>query len=158
MNVLFVCLGNICRSPIAEGVLRHLAKEAGSSWRIQSAGLESYHIGNPPHRFSIEVCAENKIDISMQRARKFSTDDIERFDKVYALSADVFVEIGILAGKKMDTRKVILFLDELNETSGRSVKDPWYGDKDGYYEVFDEIEKCCRAIFHKYAGKDKSIH
>ena len=151
MKILFVCLGNICRSPIAEGVMKELAEKNNLNWFIDSAGTESYHIGKAPHHHSQAVCKENGIDISSQAARKFIKEDIEKFDKIYALASDVLNEIRYIAGNKMNPEKVVLFLDELYPNQRKSVTDPWYGDKEGYYPVFDEIKLCCAEIVKKYA-------
>ena len=151
MKILVVCLGNICRSPIAEGLLQHLAKEKKLDWIIESAGTESYHIGEPPHRSSQQVCIENGINISTQRAIKFQANAFEKYDKIYAMAEDVLEEIKKISGAKYNASKVDLFLNELYPKENRSVKDPWYGNLDGYYEVFDEIEKCSRVIVERYA-------
>jgi protein-tyrosine phosphatase len=153
MKILFVCLGNICRSPIAEGVMRHLIATHHLDWQVDSAGTESYHIGKAPHQHSQAVCKENGIDISLQKARKFVKEDLERYDKIYALASDVLLEMQRIAGSPLDENKVMLFLNEQFPGQQRSVSDPWYGDKDGYYPVFAEIKSCCEAIVSKYAAK-----
>lgn len=150
MKILFVCLGNICRSPIAEGVMKHLIAEHGLDWQVDSAGTESYHIGNAPHHHSQAVCLENGIDISLQKARKFEAADIERFDKIYALASDVLLEMQHIAGTHLDEEKVMLMLNEQFPSQQKSVHDPWYGDKDGYYPVYEAIRSCCEAIVKKY--------
>lgn len=146
-----VCLGNICRSPIAEGVLRYKAEQCGLDWVIDSAGTESYHVGEHPHRFSQKICLQHGIDISGQRARRFTAADFEQYDKIYAMAADVWEEIeGIGRGRaKMD--KVHLFLNELHPGQHQSVPDPWYGNEDGYTVVYDMIDATCDAIINKYA-------
>lgn len=149
MKILMVCLGNICRSPIAEGVLQHLADEADLSWQIDSAGTNSFHIGEAPHKSSQKVCRENGIDISHQRARRFMASDFESYDKIYALAEDVLDEMKHMAGSKFDASKVSLLLDTIYPGEHRSVTDPWYGGEDGYYPVYDEIERCCKAIIHQ---------
>lgn len=151
MRILFVCLGNICRSPIAEGVLRHYIQESRLNWEVASAGLESYHIGNAPHRYSQKICRLNGVDISAQRARKFSVHNLENFDKVYAMSEDVYEEIRQLAGNKISTSALELFLNELMPGSNVSVPDPWYGDEAGYTPVYEMIDKTCKAIIDKYS-------
>src|SRR5687767_1333473 len=93
MKILMVCLGNICRSPLAEGILQDKAFRRGLPWSIESAGTESYHIGEPPHPLSQKVAMLNGIDICNQRARKFRASDFEAYDKIYALSSDVLDEI-----------------------------------------------------------------
>lgn len=150
MRILFVCLGNICRSPIAEGVLRHYIKEHNLNWEVASAGTESYHIGSAPHKYSQKICLANGIDISKQKARKFTTDSFDQYDKIYAMSDDVMNEIVQITDGKIDVSKLNLFLNELQPDSNLSVPDPWYGDESGYKPVYEMIEKTCRAIIQKY--------
>src|SRR4051812_47269345 len=102
MRILMVCLGNICRSPIAEGVLKHKIAEQGLNWKVDSAGTESYHIGEPPHHFSQKICREMGVDISGQRARKFVAADLGRYDKIYAMADDVYREIKRIGGANAD--------------------------------------------------------
>lgn len=153
MRILVVCLGNICRSPMAEGLLRYKAKGYGLDWTIASAGTESYHIGEAPHKYSQKVCLANGVDISMQRAQKFSAEDFDYYDKIYAMADDVYEAIQNIAGSKTDYTKLSLFLDELMPDANASVPDPWYGDEKGYKPVFDLINKGCDAIVFKYGRK-----
>lgn len=150
MRILMVCLGNICRSPIAEGVMKHIASRNNLDWDVASAGTEHSHIGEPPHMFSQKICQKHGIDISQQRARRFSASDIGKFDRIYAMSADVLKEIRHITGTSFDGQKISLFLNESYPGSNRSVPDPWYGPEDGYTEVFDMIEKTCEKIVTKY--------
>ena len=92
-----VCLGNICRSPLAEGILKHKVKAAGLNWQIDSAGTNGYHIGEAPHRLSQKVAKLNGIDICDQKARQFSKEDFNRYDKIFALADDVVDEIKWIA-------------------------------------------------------------
>lgn len=150
MRILMVCLGNICRSPIAEGVLQHKATERGLNWVVDSAGTESYHIGEPPHRHSQHICLQHGIDISGQRARRFSRADLDRYDIIYALATDVYGEIERIVGRSADSSNVKLFLDELQPGANASVPDPYYGEQDGYTHVFELIDQTCEAIIKKY--------
>ncbi len=150
MKVLFVCIGNICRSPIAEGVLKDLSKRNEMNWYIESAGVRDYHIGKPPHEYSQDICKVNKINISDQKAQQFKLSDLEKYDLIYAMATDVYDEIKSMAGEKFDENKVILFLEELYPGKNLSVVDPWYGDKEGYTPVFKQIEKACKVIIEKY--------
>lgn len=145
-----VCLGNICRSPLAEGILQDRALKAGLQWSIESAGTNSYHTGDAPHQLSQKVAKLNGIDICQQRARKFAADDFEKFDKIYALAADVIDEMRSLAKNKFDVSKVDLLLNELYPGEDRDVPDPFYGAEPGYHKVYDLIEKACDAIIEKY--------
>lgn len=145
-----VCLGNICRSPIAEGVLKHKAKEAGLDWVVESAGTESYHIGEPPHKSSQKVCKAHGVDISHQRARRFTAADLQQYDKIYAFAADVHREIKRICGPGADLGNVDYFLNELEAGCDGSVTDPWYGNEDGYLPVYQQIEETCTLIINKY--------
>jgi protein-tyrosine phosphatase len=151
MKILMVCLGNICRSPMAEGILEHKVKKAGLNWVIDSAGTNGYHVGEPPHRLSQKVAKLNGIDICHQRARQFVPEDFERYDKIYALAEDVMAEIRWIAGKKFNSSKVDLLLNELHPGKNLSVPDPWYGTEPGYHEVFKVINEACDHIISKYA-------
>ncbi|MGZ8543894.1 MAG: low molecular weight protein-tyrosine-phosphatase [Flavisolibacter sp.] len=151
MKILMVCLGNICRSPLAEGVLQHKANMAGLEWTIDSAGTNGYHVGEAPHHLSQKVANLNGIDICAQRARQFVKEDMDRYDLVYAMADDVIDDIRRIANEKFDTKKVDLFLNELHPGKNLSVPDPWYGTEPGYHEVYALIDKTCDAIIHKYA-------
>ena len=150
MRILMVCLGNICRSPIAEGVMRHKVKQHGLDWDVASAGTESYHIGEEPHRFSQKICMAHGIDISMQRAKKFVSTDFAEYDKIYAMAGDVYKEIKRIGGLGADMNKVEYFLNELHPGKNESVPDPYYGDESGYKVVYEMIEKTCTAIVENY--------
>ena len=150
MKILMVCLGNICRSPLAEGILKHKVKAAGLNWQIDSDGTNGYHIGEAPHRLSQKVAKLNGIDICDQKARQFSKEDFDRYDKIYALADDVVDEIKWIAKEKYDPKKVDLLLNELHPGQNLSVPDPWYGPEPGYHEVYKIIEAACDAIINKY--------
>ena len=153
MKILMVCLGNICRSPLAEGILQHKAREAGLNWEVESAGTNSYHTGEAPHALSQKVAAMNGINICEQRARRFVKEDFEKFDIIYAMADDVLDDMRRIAKDKFNENKARLFLDELYPGKQRSVPDPWYGPEPGYHEVFELINETCDAILEKYAGK-----
>jgi protein-tyrosine phosphatase len=151
MKILMVCLGNICRSPLAEGILQQKVTAAGLNWVIESAGTNGYHIGEPPHRLSQKVALQHDIDISRQRARDFVKEDFERYDKIYAMAADVVDDMQRIAGKKFDAGKTDLLLNELYPGQQRDVPDPWYGPEPGYHEVFELIDKACNRIMEQYS-------
>jgi protein-tyrosine phosphatase len=153
MKILMVCLGNICRSPLAEGVLKHKAKQAGLNWQIDSAGTNGYHVGEAPHHFSQKVARLNGIDICEQRARRFVKEDFDRYDKIYAMADDVIDDISRIAKDKYDPSKVDLFMNELHPGKNHSVPDPWYGPERGYHEVYKMINEVSDAIIRKYANE-----
>ena len=150
MKILMVCLGNICRSPLAEGILQHKAWQAGLNWSVESAGTNSYHIGEPPHKLSQKVASLNGIDICRQRARRFNAEDFKIYDKIYAMAQDVIDDMKHIAGKKYDAGKVDLLLNELYPGKNMDVPDPWYGPEPGYHEVYKLIDAACEAIIRKY--------
>ena len=151
MKILMVCLGNICRSPLAEGILEHKIKLAGLNWLIDSAGTNGYHIGDAPHRLSQKVAKLNGIDICNQKARQFVKEDFDRFDKIYALADDVLDEIKWIAKEKYDPKRIDLLLNELHPGKNYSVPDPWYGPEPGYHDAYKLIAAACDAIIRKYA-------
>jgi len=150
MNILMVCLGNICRSPLAQGILQHKAREAGLNWKVDSAGTNGYHLGEAPHHLSQKVARLNGIDISKQKARQFISADLQQFDKIYAMAGDVISEMKWIAGNKYSPEKVDLLLNELYPGRNRDVPDPWYGPEPGYHDVYELINKACDKIIEKY--------
>ena len=152
MKILMVCLGNICRSPLAEGILQEKIKQAGLSWEVDSAGTNSYHTGEAPHHFSQKVAALKGIDISSQSARRFVKEDFQQYDKIYAMAPDVLDDMKSIAREKFDEQKVDLLLNEQYPGQNKEVPDPWYGPEAGYYEVYDFIDKACDCIVKKYSN------
>ncbi|MAO71699.1 MAG: protein-tyrosine-phosphatase [Flavobacteriales bacterium] len=147
MKVLMVCLGNICRSPLAEGILKHKTKK--KKIYVDSAGTSSYHIGKLPDRRSIEIANKYGIDISDQRARQFSVVDFDRFDKIYAMDIHNINSIISIARNQSDRNKVDLILNEINPNSFDNIPDPYYGDGDGFQKVFNMLNEACDLIAKK---------
>lgn len=146
-----VCLGNICRSPLAQGVLAHKAKQAGLKWEVDSAGTGDWHIDEPPHQLSQKVAKQNGVDISQQKARQFNRTDFIDFDKIYVMDNSNYKDVKQMAGELWDESKVDLFLNELYPGKNMDVPDPWYGEEDGYHKVYEMIEKTCEAIVRRYS-------
>lgn len=157
MKILMVCLGNICRSPLAEGILQHKAKSAGLNWTVESAGTNGFHVGEAPHRLSQKVARLNGIDICNQRARQFVAADLERYDKIYAMAGDVIDEMKTIAGWKWDAARVELLMNELHPGKNEPVPDPWYGPEPGYHHVYELINDACETIIEKY-GRSHASH
>ena len=147
-----VCLGNICRSPLAEGILQHKSHQAGLLWTVESAGTNGYHVGEAPHHLSQKVALLNGIDISHQRARRFSGADFSRYDKIYAMAGDVIDDMKWLAKQGYQAGKVDLLMNELYPGRDMDVPDPWYGTEPGYHEVYKMIDEACEKIISKYAN------
>jgi protein-tyrosine phosphatase len=149
MKILMVCLGNICRSPLAEGILQDKVFKAGLNWVVESAGTNGYHTGEAPHHLSIKVASQNGIDISKQRSRKFVAEDFDRYDKIYAMAEDVMDDIKKIAKNKFDIKKADLLLNELFPQQNLEVPDPWYGPEKGYHEVYELIDKACEQVVRR---------
>lgn len=145
-----VCLGNICRSPLAEGILRNKAEKAGLHWIIDSAGTGGYHIGQQPHTLSQKVALLNGINISSQQCRQFRKDDMVAFDKIFVMDADNYEEVKRISGEFWDKQKVGLLLDELYPGESRSVPDPWYGTEKDYHIVYEMVDKACEQIIEQH--------
>ena len=141
-----VCLGNICRSPLAEGILWN--KVSPNSAFVDSAGTAGYHIGNHPDPRSIAVAKKYGIDISTQRCRKFTKDDFINFDVIYAMDNSNYNNIISLTSNENDIAKVKLLLSE-TDLSISEVPDPYYGGDKGFEDVFSMIEIACNNISEK---------
>jgi protein-tyrosine phosphatase len=151
MKILMVCLGNICRSPLAEGILQHKADKLGLNWQVDSAGTAGYHVGEPPHKLSIKVAKHNGIDISQQQCRQFVKEDMLRYDKIYVMDGSNYNDVRTTSAELWDESKVDLLLNELYPHQNKNVPDPWYGEEDGYHKVFEMIDKACEEIVKKYS-------
>lgn len=149
-KVLMVCLGNICRSPLAEGILK--SKINTNKIFVDSAGTAAYHVDNLPDERSIEVAKKYGIDITNQRARKFTVKDFDNFDFIYAMDESNFQNILMLARNSEDENKVQLILNEIDTDKNASVPDPYYGGNQGFENVYKMLEEACEIIASKLAG------
>lgn len=146
-QVLMVCLGNICRSPLAEGILQ--SKVDATKIRVDSAGTAAYHVGELPDNRSIEVARKHGIDLSGQRARKFTRKDFDIFDVIYAMDLSNYNSILDLARNEADQKKVHLILNEVYPKANREVPDPYYGGSEGFEQVFQLLDEACTLIEQK---------
>lgn len=146
-KVLMVCLGNICRSPLAEGILQ--SKINSDTIFVDSAGTAAYHVGNLPDERSIAVAQKYGIDITNQRARKFTSKDFDEFDFIYAMDESNYQNILSLARNSEDEKKVHLILNESQPNQNLSVPDPYYGGKDGFENVYQMLDEACTVIASK---------
>ena len=142
-----VCLGNICRSPLAEGSLR--SKVNPEKIFIDSAGTAAYHIGEPPDPRSISVALKYGIDLRSQKARKLILRDFMKFDRIYAMDEHNYQKIISLAQNDDDKKKVKMILNEVTPAQNLSVPDPYYGGDQGFEEVYQMLEKACEAIANR---------
>lgn len=145
-----VCLGNISRSPLAEGILKH--KLPKDLFHIDSAGEARYHIGRPPDLRSMHVASEKEIDITHQKARKFSKDDFLKFNKIYVMDRSNIADIKQM-GITPENRSKVSLLIENNE-----VPDPYYGNENSFKNVFKLINQACNLLIHQLLKKSHDPH
>lgn len=146
-KVLMVCLGNICRSPLAEGILQ--SKVNLDTVFVDSAGTAAYHVGNLPDERSIKVAKKYGIDITNQKARKFVVNDFDIFNVIYAMDESNYHNILMLARNEKDSNKVKMILNEIETNENKSVPDPYYGGNDGFENVYKMLDKACSIISKK---------
>ncbi len=143
-RVLMVCLGNICRSPLAEGLLR--AKVNSENVYVDSAGTGDWHIGHLPDKRSIAVAKKNNLDITEQRGRQFEYSDFEKFDHIFVMDASNKSNVLELAKTANDKTKVHLILNEIFPNENVDVPDPYFGGDRGFDEVYEMLDKATAKI------------
>lgn len=147
-RILMVCLGNICRSPLAEGIMR--AKLFGrKGFVIDSAGTGGWHVGDLPDRRSIAIAKERGLDISNQRGRQFTAKDFDSFDHIFVMDNSNYSDVIKLAQNQEQQAKVQLILDELFPGENVDVPDPYYGGTDGFSQVYNMLDKACEHIANR---------
>ena len=150
VRVLFVCLGNICRSPVAEGVFRQKVREAGleSFIEMDSAGTGAWHVGNPPDRRMTATARSRGVDISLQRARQFVDTDLADFDHILAMDRSNLHDILYLDTGGDFGQRVTLFRQWDPEPENYEVPDPYYGGEEGFETVFEIVDRTAEALLH----------
>jgi len=141
-----VCLGNICRSPLAQGILESKLKSTQLDVYVDSAGTGSWHVGHKPDVRSIDIAKKNDIDISNQKARQFNTYDFNEFDEIFVMDSSNYRDVTRLASSEIEINKIKLLLNEILPSSQASVPDPYYGGENGFKNVFELIDKACDKI------------
>lgn len=149
MKILMVCLGNICRSPVAEGVLKHKANFYGLNIKVDSAGTSGFHNGENPDARSVAHAKTKGIDISNLVSRQFKVRDFDEFDVIYAMDKSNYFDILDLARNENDSKKVRLILNELHPGKNLAVPDPYYGGSDGFENVYNLLDGACDVICKK---------
>jgi len=144
-----VCLGNICRSPLAEGILQ--SKINANEVFVDSAGTAAYHVGNLPDERSIDVARKYGINITNQRARKFTVRDFDTFDFIYAMDDSNYQNILMLARSENDESKVQTILNETHPNQNLNVPDPYYGGNQGFENVYTMLNEACEIIVNKFS-------
>ena len=144
IKVLMVCLGNICRSPLAEGILK--SKVDSDKVTVDSAGTGGWHVGELPDPRSIDVARKNGIDITDQRGRKFSTYDFETYDHIFVMDNSNYRDVVKLAKNDTEKQKVKMILNEIFPGENVDVPDPYYGGKQGFDNVYQMLDEACEKI------------
>jgi len=149
MKILVVCLGNICRSPLAEGILLHLVNEKKLPLTIDSAGTSNYHIGEAPDARTTANAKKHKIDLSPLRARQFVVEDFDLFDKIYVMDKSNLQNVLKLARHDEDKQKVDLFLNISHPNENMEVPDPYFGGEAGFENVFQLVWNASEKLINK---------
>ncbi|OCK42729.1 protein-tyrosine-phosphatase [Tenacibaculum soleae] len=146
-KILMVCLGNICRSPLAEGILQ--SKLPIDFFKVSSAGTAGHHVGELPDVRSIEVAKKYGIDITKQRSRKFIKSDFKEFDLIFTMDQSNYNDVVSMTDDYKDIKKVKMILNELYPSENKNVPDPYYGGKQGFENVYKMLEESCEIIASK---------
>lgn len=156
VKVLFVCMGNICRSPTAEGVFRQIVEESNLTHRVEidSAGTHAYHVGEPPDNRAQQAANRRGIDLSQQRARRVKDSDFEYYDYVLAMDRDNFSNLTYMCPDD-HSHKIMLFLDFAQQMRESEVPDPYYGGAQGFEHVLDLIDAASRGLIEHILEKHK---
>ncbi len=141
-----VCLGNICRSPLAEGILRDKTNKLGIPVFIDSAGTSNYHIGEHPDKRTVANALKNGVDVSKLKARQFKVSDFDQFDTIFVMDSSNYANVIELARNKKDIEKVELILNRIHPRSNMAVPDPYFGGEEGFQTVFDLLDTACDTI------------
>jgi len=143
MKLLMVCLGNICRSPLAEGILKDkLSKE----FTVDSAGTIAMHLGEHPDYRSVAVAKEHGLDISSQKSRPITASDLDTFDKIYCMDMNNLEDVIALSKTDEQRRKISLLLKSAGHQTSVEVPDPYYGGMDGFENVYQLLDEACTVI------------
>ncbi|GGC78690.1 protein-tyrosine-phosphatase [Flavobacterium lutivivi] len=151
VKILMVCLGNICRSPLAEGILA--SKLPKDLFTVDSAGTGNYHVGSPPDKRSIHTANQHGLDISLQRARQFSRKDFEKFDYIFVMDGSNYDNVIELAKTEEERKKVDLILNQLFPNENVDVPDPYFGLQNGFEDVYQMLDEACEILAKKLIEK-----
>ncbi|MFZ6052085.1 low molecular weight protein-tyrosine-phosphatase [Halocola ammonii] len=143
---LMVCLGNICRSPMAEGILTNKLKEKGIEAQVDSCGTSDYHIDESPDPRAREKAKEKGLDIDHLRGRQFVTADFDRFDEIFVMDKSNYENVLALAEREEQRQKVKMILSELDDKEVEEVPDPYFGMEDGFEIVYNLLDRACDKI------------
>ncbi len=148
MNILFICLGNICRSPMAEGAMKKILEDLHITdlHHVDSCGFEAYHLGEPPHKMAQQTALKHHIDISAQRQRLFSPIDFDNFDRIFVMDSNNYKLVNQQKRTEEDMKKVDYLYNMINPTQNTPIPDPWGGTTKDFEHAFDMIWKACLKL------------
>lgn len=144
VKILMVCLGNICRSPLAEGIMQ--SKLPSDKFIVDSAGTGNWHAGEGPDRRSVATAKNRGLDISCQKARQIKVSDFDIFDHIYVMDSSNLRDVQQLAPNASAKAKVKLMMDEVHPGKGVNVPDPYYGGPEGFDNVYDMLDEACEVV------------
>ncbi len=151
MKILMVCLGNICRSPLAEGIMKQKIQESGLDWEVDSAGTSHWHVGEAPDHRSVSVARRRGIDICSQRGRQLQAEDLDHFDLIYAMDSSNYNDIKRLINAPSQEAKIEMIMNVVSPGRNQAVPDPYYGN-DGFEGVFDMLDDACTKVVERFNG------
>ena len=149
-KILFVCLGNICRSPLAEGIMLKLITEKELDLHVDSAGTAKFHVGEAPDARTITNAKNHDVNLTALRARQFSEKDFDEFDAIYVMDNSNMTHVLALAKNETQSQKVELFLNTLHPNKQMEVPDPYFGGEEGFEEVYNLVYTACEKIAEKH--------
>lgn len=148
-----VCLGNICRSPMAEGIMKKKLEDNNIEGFVDSCGFESFHTGDSPDRRGVETALKHGVDISKQKSRLFKVADFDNFDKIYVMDKNNYRDVSAVARNEEDLKKVDLIMNLVHPGSGMPVPDPYYGGASGFNKTWDLLDQATDVIIGQINNK-----
>jgi protein-tyrosine phosphatase len=146
VKILFVCTGNICRSPLAEGILKGKLRNKNIPAEVDSAGLENFHVGDSPDNRAVTIARKYGIDISGHRGRLFATDDFDKFDKIYIMDSFHYGALSGMSRHESDLKKIDYTMNAVEPGKNISVQDPWYDGMSAFEVVYKQLDQACEKI------------
>ncbi|WP_246124797.1 low molecular weight protein-tyrosine-phosphatase [Algibacter pacificus] len=153
-KILMVCLGNICRSPLAEGILK---AKLSSNFMVDSAGTANYHTGSAPDQRSVAVAKKYGLNISNLKGRQFTVSDFDRFDRIYVMDSSNYQNVTKLARNENDLSKVNFILNEVYPNENFDVPDPYYGGNEGFENIYNMLNEACTIIANNLTSEQNDI-